>query len=254
MNQAHKPIRGSGTPASEWLASSRLAAVPAIAFQTLLPAGAQLAVVAPHPDDEVLGCGGLLAALAPLGVRVSLLAVTDGEASHPGSSLWPSGRLRQARLLESARALHRLGLPPDSLRWVRLGFADSQVARREAQLVARLEQALAGHSHVITTWREDGHCDHEAVGRATALAADRLGIRLYEVPIWAWHWAAPEDPRIPWQRAHKLLLTPAWLARKQAAIGAHRSQLQADPSTGAPAVLSGQTLARFAHPFEVYFL
>ena len=44
----------------------------------------RLVVCAAHPDDEVLGVGGLLALLAAAGAQLHLLAATDGEASHPG--------------------------------------------------------------------------------------------------------------------------------------------------------------------------
>ncbi|MFH7456999.1 PIG-L family deacetylase, partial [Pseudomonas syringae pv. tagetis] len=70
---------------------------------------------------------------------------------------------------------------------------------------------------VFATWAEDGHGDHEAVGRASAMACETTGGQLHEVPIWAWHWAAAEDERLPWERARKLLLEPLTLARKPTA-------------------------------------
>lgn len=245
---------GAGTAASAWQTSPSLAAVPTIELHELLPRGSRLAVVAPHPDDEVLGCGGLLATLTRCDVAVDLIAVTDGEASHPGSAHWPVERLREARIRESQLALSRLGLARAAGRWTRLRCADSQVAEAEDRLAERLTALLASYTHVISTWQLDGHGDHEAVGRATALAAAASLTRHYEMPIWAWHWAAPDDPRLPWQRARKLALDQDALARKQAAIAAHRSQLLADPSTGAAPILGAATLARFAQPYEVFFL
>ncbi|WP_414708940.1 PIG-L deacetylase family protein, partial [Pseudomonas sp. UBA7500] len=105
---------------------------------------------------------------------------------------------------------------------------------------------------VLSTWRLDGHCDHEAVGRASAQAAQTVGAQLIEVPIWAWHWARPDDPRLPWRRARKLALSPQQLARKRAAIAAHASQLHADGEQ--PPVLSQTTLQRLLQPFELLFL
>lgn len=254
MSEALNPIRGAGTPASAWRGSNRLAAVAPIGIDELLPPGARVAIVAPHPDDEILGCGGLLATLARRGAGISVIAVTDGEASHPGSSAWSANRLRRERVWESQLALRRLGFSPRQLQWLRLRFADSQVGRDEARLVDRLWQLLEGYTHVITTWHADGHCDHEAVGRATAIAAEAWGCQLYEVPIWAWHWAEPDDPRLPWERARKLLLDDDALARKRSAIQAHRSQLLPDASTSADPVLTEGTLERFAESREIFFL
>jgi LmbE family N-acetylglucosaminyl deacetylase len=63
-------------------------------------------VVAAHPDDEVLGVGGTMAMLAARGVRLRLIAITDGEASHPGAD---PAVIAQTRINESADALDRLG-------------------------------------------------------------------------------------------------------------------------------------------------
>ena len=49
-------------------------------------------------------------------------------------------------------------------------------------------------------------------------------------------------------------LSDEQLRRKREAIGAHLSQLEKDPSTGAPAVLNPQTLERLLQPFELVFL
>ena len=81
-------------------------------------AATSLIVVAPHPDDDVLGCGALIARVAPhLPVRV--IYVTDGAASHDGSPTYPPQRLRDVREREARRGLRRLGVktPPLFLGW-----------------------------------------------------------------------------------------------------------------------------------------
>ncbi len=60
---------------------------------------------------------------------------------------------------------------------------------------------------VFTTWREDGHCDHEAVGRASAAAAQAVGATLYELPVVDLALGDPEDRLVPWHRARKIPLT-----------------------------------------------
>jgi LmbE family N-acetylglucosaminyl deacetylase len=249
---AENLIRGPGTTLAEWQSSSALAQVPTITHQKLVPQGQRLVVVAPHPDDEILGCAGLLAAMKGREADILMIAVTDGEASHQGSLTWPASRLRQQRPLESARALEQLGLDVDALKWQRLGLPDSGVAGQENQLLDRLTALLRPGDRVVTTWHLDGHCDHEATGRATAQAASNTNACLVEVPVWAWHWARPQDPRIPWARAHKFLLDPQVLARKRRAIAAHISQTNADGQT--PAVLDEETIERLMQPFELVFI
>ncbi|WP_273823394.1 PIG-L deacetylase family protein [Pseudomonas asplenii] len=247
-----KAIEGTGTPLADWQRSVSLAGVPPISRNTLVPDGCRLVVVAPHPDDEVLMCGGLLAVLAQQSApNLLLISVTDGEASHRGSTRWTEHRLRQVRPRESLVALHELGLKTTQLQWLRLGLPDSDVARHEPELCHDLSQWIEPGDRVITTWREDGHADHEAVGRACAGAARQRQAMLFEAPVWAWHWALPNDARLPWKRARKLSLDASTLSLKRRAIAAHRSQTVPDQDT-AP-VLQAHALERLLQPFELVF-
>ncbi|MFZ3283348.1 PIG-L deacetylase family protein [Pseudomonas sp.] len=248
------PIVGQGTSLHQWQGSRHLAEVPSIDILDLVPSGARAVIVAPHPDDEVLGCGGLLQLLANAGRDLLLISVTDGSASHPGSERWPVERLSVVRPQESAEALRRLGLPMYRVKWLRGGFRDTQVAAEESALSDFIEGHLRPGDVLFTTWCEDGHCDHEAVGRASLAAAQRIGATCHELPVWTWHWAAPEDAVVPWHRARKILLTPAQVARKRHAVHAFASQLEGDPDAGLAPVLAPYVIDRLLQPFEVVFL
>jgi LmbE family N-acetylglucosaminyl deacetylase len=248
------PIVGQGTSLHAWRSSRHLADLPLIDAQTLVPAGSRAVIIAPHPDDEVLGCGGLLQLLAALDRPILIISVTDGSASHPGSTTWPAERLSVVRPQESAEALHRLGLPLHSVQWLRGGFVDSAVAREEQRLTDFIQRYLKPTDVVFSTWSHDGHTDHEAVGRAGAVAAAAAGAIHHELPIWTWHWATPEDEKIPWSRARKLPLDKALIARKSHAAHAFASQLEGDPHIGLPPVLAPFVLERLLQPFEVVFL
>lgn len=248
------PIVGQGTPLSHWQNSARLAELPQISVAQLVPPGHRAVIVAPHPDDEVLGSGGLLQGLAALDRPIQLISVTDGSASHPGSRRWPVERLSVVRPQESAQALHRLGLPLHSLKWLRGGFADSHVAERETQLCEFIQRHLKPNDVVFATWCEDGHCDHEAVGRASTKAAKAVGAVVCELPVWTWHWATAEDHKVPWHRARKIPLTAEQVARKRHAIHAFASQLEGDPQIGLPPVLAPYVVERLLQPFEMVFV
>jgi LmbE family N-acetylglucosaminyl deacetylase len=241
---------GEGTSEDEWLAWPGLARLSAVALGELVPTGRRAVVVAPHPDDEVLAVGGLLAMLARAGRQSLVVAVTDGGASHRGSTQWPRERLLRVRPMESRRALLHLGLPGDTLR---LALPDGGLSAQGDALTAYLEAIIAPTDVVFTTWRMDGHPDHEATGHAAAVAAARVGAQFVEVPVWAWHWAEPGDARLPWRQARRLMLDAPTLRQKTTALQAFDSQLRFDASTGRQAVLRGSTIERAARPFEVFF-
>ncbi|MHC6225632.1 PIG-L deacetylase family protein [Pseudomonas sp. X10] len=246
-------IRSSaGTPWADWQHSAHLARATWISPEQLCPPGQRLIVVAPHPDDEILACGGLLCSFRGREHELVLISVTDGEGSHPGSAHWTAHRLRRNRPQESRHALQRLELAVNQVDWRRLNLKDGAVAHDEAFLLNLLSQLLKPDDLLLTTWRGDGHADHEAVGRACAQAAQACRARLVEVPVWAWHWASPEDPRLPWPRAHRVQLDEQRLTCKRQAIAAHVSQMTSDE--GRPPVLAPALLECLLQPFELVFL
>ncbi|WP_136064087.1 PIG-L deacetylase family protein [Modicisalibacter radicis] len=246
MSEDDRRIEGTGTPEADW---TGLESLPAVAPRELVGEGQRAVIVAPHPDDEILACGGLMLRLLEAQREVVLVAVTDGAGSHPGSSLWPPERLARERPRESREALQRLGAGAVSVQ--RLGLSDTRVAAQAGRLRAWLDRFLRSDDVVVTTWRGDGHPDHEACGRVCAQVAQSTGCGLLETPVWAWHWSWPGDTRVPWRRARRIVLTPDQLDAKRAAIAAHVSQLGADVSTGRDPVLPATALARLLRPFEV---
>lgn len=85
---AGQPIEGTGTPEAAWRASPYLSELSRATLLQLMQGGQRLVVVAPHPDDEVLGCGGLIAAARAAGVPVLIIALTDGEQAYPDEPGW----------------------------------------------------------------------------------------------------------------------------------------------------------------------
>ncbi|HJQ01969.1 MAG TPA: PIG-L family deacetylase [Jatrophihabitans sp.] len=243
-------IAGTGTASSAWRAAPGWARLPEVGVDDLVPPGHRLVVMAPHPDDEVLAAGGLMRTAALAGRQVLVLALTDGGASHPGSTRWPARLLSAQRRAESATAMRALGLPAGVLH--RLGLPDGRLAACEAELRMRLPELIGPADVLVAPWRWDGHPDHEAAGRVCAAVAEAVGIRWLEAPIWGWHWCHPDDPAFPWSRAVALALTPATQAGKQRAVQLFVSQLQPDPSTGADPILPGWALDRLVHEREVF--
>lgn len=247
-------ITHKGTPLHAWKTSHRLSSLPAVTCESLVPPHSRAVVLSPHPDDEILGTGGILQLLARSKRSLMLVSITNGSASHPESDYWTTERLSIIRPQESAEALRRMGLYMNGLQWVHGGFPDGDVTSRQSDLKAFLRTYLRPTDVVFTPWRGDGHSDHEAVADAALSVGQELGAAVYEVPIWTWNWASPEDPRIPWERAYKVHLDRWTQARKRHAIQAFTSQLEPDPVSGNPPPLHPATLERLQQAFEVVFL
>lgn len=246
---ADRHIHGEGTPEHAWRNCPELAALETATLSRLAPAQGRVVVVAPHPDDEVLGCGGALAMLSRAGHEIVVVGVTDGEAGYPGSATWTPELLGRRRRVERAQGLARLGVPALACS---LGVSDGDVTRQEAVLAARLRDLVRVDDTLLATWRLDGHPDHEAAGRAAAAVAASVGCRLWEFPVWMWHWAEAGDARVPWSRMRRLALDADARERKARAIAAHVSQVTALPSEGRAPVLADWALARLIRPFEVF--
>lgn len=241
-------IVGRGTPESQWqdwLARNPLRAVPA---QQLLHGIGRVVIVSPHPDDEVLGTAGIFLHCKNSALQCVLVSVTSGEASHPDSRLWSPKQLARAREQESAKALTLL-CPSSST--VHLKIPDGEVRAHQIRLEAQLEHLLQPADAVFCPWRFDGHPDHEATAAACLRVAIGIGCSLFEVPIWAWHWARPGDDTVPWAQAIRIPLSAQQLKLKRQALSCFKSQLSPDSSNGRQAVLPDWATARLLRPYEV---
>ena len=122
-------------------------------------------VIAPHPDDESLACGGLIADACEQGLRTKVVLVSDGVGSHPNSKAYPPERLRSLREEEARQAAAELGLGPKEILF--LGLPDRFVphegkeAERAIATIADCVREIEAGS-LFVSWRHDPHCDHEA--------------------------------------------------------------------------------------------
>jgi LmbE family N-acetylglucosaminyl deacetylase len=216
-------IQDDGTPDALWLPWLAQQGIACLSPDLLFSHGNRLVVIAPHPDDEILACGGLLAMRAAAGVQSLVVAVTDGEASHGDVDDTARTKLGLLRASESNTGLLALGVAPASV--VRLHVADGDVARWEQKIALQIQALLAPSDIVVTTWRLDGHPDHEAVARAAQLACSPNGCKLLQAPVWMWHWAEPGDTRVPWNNLVAVNLPAQAISAKQRALQCHQSQL-----------------------------
>jgi LmbE family N-acetylglucosaminyl deacetylase len=211
----------------------------------------RIVIVAPHPDDEVLGAGGLIQSALTRDISIHVVAVTDGEGSHPHSNVTESIDFAGVRARESYAALRRLGW--DEPRITRLHLPDGQVARRKAQLDEILATIVQPGDLCVAPWRRDGHPDHDACGESALTVSRVVGATTMGYLVWAWHWADPDGSDIPWRHCQRLDMSRGDAARKRWATGAFQSQTHPiGPDAADAPVLPAPILRRFWRNYEVY--
>lgn len=132
----------------------------------LPPAARRVLVLVPHPDDEAIGAGGLIALLSARGARVEALLATDGEATI-GSPL-PLAEIARRRRDEFVRSVAHLGAHVAGT----LGLADGSLSLHRDELVTQVHATIGSlrPDLVLAPWPLDGHRDHRALAEAAAEA------------------------------------------------------------------------------------
>jgi LmbE family N-acetylglucosaminyl deacetylase len=202
-------------------------------------------VVSPHPDDEVLGAGGLIHTLTARGAVVRVVSVTDGEAAYadaPGPGASELGVKRRGELRWALRKLCS-----QHVETLRLAIPDGEVRNFENKLFASIESMITPATLIIAPFEEDGHPDHDAAGRVACRIARAHGLAMVRYPIWAWHQSDPEKVRrLPWRR---FPLTPEAQRAKARALECFASQTS--PGFSAP-ILPPHVLQYFQRTFEAF--
>jgi len=210
--------------------------------------GRPLTVLAPHPDDETLGCGNLLAAAVSEGIACQVICITDGTGSHPNSRVWPRqdlANLRENELRSALRCLASGIEPPIAVHFLRYQDCNAPSGGPAAETLTGL---IPRDAALFCTWGGDPHIDHLNTARLANLVASlRPDLRLFFYPIWG--------------RLHSELAFPkqGYLLTdrspfKAPAIACHKSQMTRmihdDP---AGFVMDPELQALFAESPEVFF-
>jgi LmbE family N-acetylglucosaminyl deacetylase len=222
-----------------------------------LTGGRPFVVLSPHPDDETLGAGGLIADACDHHQAVDVVVVTDGSGSHPRSVQYPRQRLIDLRYAEVHAAGEALGLGSERVQF--LGLPDTMAPKAGAEFEAAVSAIhnvvrRSGAGSLFVTWAEDPHCDHDASAEM-AKAVRRLNpdLKLWAYPIWGWHIDSRAELEQPSPGAFRIDITQ-YRDRKRRAIDAHTSQMT-DLISDDPAGFrfNETSLAPFLGDFE-YFI
>ncbi|HET9223257.1 MAG TPA: PIG-L family deacetylase [Roseiflexaceae bacterium] len=147
------------------------------------PGGMRVLAIAPHPDDEAIGCGGTLLRHRACGDTVTIAYITDGRRSR-ALGLGPE-QMTARRRQEAMAGARALGA--DHVEW--LGLPEGEWAA--AQLLPMLQGLLhtCALGVVYAPSRVDYHPEHCRVAEALALALAELApesrplVRVYQVQV-----------------------------------------------------------------------
>jgi len=218
----------------------------------------RMLIVAPHPDDEVFGCGGLMLQRLRAGWDVNVVILTGGGGSHKGCCDMPEEEIIAKRKRLCIRAGKTIGLDFGNIHF--LDFKDGSLPRKND----------AGFDDCVSVLREyirrfnpselycphflDGWSDHVAASEITVAAAGFCkNINLYYYIVWAWmNTRLPALLRMGWKRSRKANIKDVF-DKKQKAIGLYLEECS--PKCGKPysGELPPDFLKSFEWPCELFF-
>lgn len=236
------------------------------------PAGATL-VIAPHPDDEVLACGGLIALSRKAGGRVGIVYLTSGENSHVDCCGIEPAQVGLRREQLAIAAAGELGVAQHDLHFLRLpdggipapagphdaaadggglagapGIEASPRAPRFAQAAGRLAEIITafGAEHVLCPHAMDCRKDHQNAAKVTLAAIELSGLNVAAHSYLLWGFF-----KLPLRAIRGLLRARPWSLDISGALAAKKAAMSRYFDSCAPCGLPyvGRLPAGFADFF-----
>lgn len=176
------------------------------------PGNETVLVLAPHMDDEVIGCGGTLALHVAAGASVTIVFLTDGRRGGGTGSNTAAKALADTRKNESRLALAELGI-------TNIAFLDGEDGGLKAtpSLAGALRAAIAAAAPdiVYLPFFLEEHPDHRAASALLlkAVSGTSLSFRCHAYEVWT--------PLFP----NCLVRIDATIDAKRRALAHYQSQL-----------------------------
>jgi LmbE family N-acetylglucosaminyl deacetylase len=211
-------------------------------------------ILAPHPDDEILGLGGIFLQILQKGGKVNLVYLTDGE----GSGVLPEKEeIRLQRIALSEQVCKKLGL--DSSAIIRLRLPDGAIPHQGQngfvgavnsikQLIETLKPDAVFATHPLDYWPFDhvacAHIAREAVNQSEHKT------QLWYYWVWAWYNIRPwQLLKIKFRKLWKIDISDQ-MPQKKALMNVYLKAVTPDgkPWSG---LLPKALLKAFEHPVEI---
>lgn len=224
-------------------------------------------VIAPHADDETLGCAAVILKARKAGQPVRIVIVTDGRFSAQSSIMTPD-EIAALRREEAPRACAVLGVTSENI--VFLPFTDCEAEEDKEKISSALLQQIKDFApqHIFSPYGVDLHPDHQTIAAVVnnLVKSGNITCPVYQYPIWFWNFTAwslklASLPKILIQflkhpcRSLCLRRVSAqdYLDLKKAALAEYRSQCENLTGETGWRLLPQVFLKKFFVPYELFF-
>lgn len=151
-----------------------------------LPLSDKIVVIAPHPDDEVMGCAGLIQALVERGTPPHVIILTGGEGSHRPCCKISEDRIITERRHFALSTAALLGIPKSNIHF--LAYPDEHIAFEcsETKVLKELIEKLSPEAILVPHWGEVMP-DHIQTAEIIKNLMINKNVSIYEYCVWMWY-------------------------------------------------------------------
>ena len=171
-------------------------------------------IIAPHPDDEVIGCAGLIQALVERNTPPHVIILTGGEGSHRGCCDTSAEEIIEARHQLTIKAAITLGLPLSNIHCLEYPDGGIDIAHTETEKLKVLLEELSPKA-IFAPHNGEGWNDHVRVAGIIKKLIKQHLVDVYEYCVWMWYYNVWNLDN---KNARILKMTPAQHQRKLKAI------------------------------------
>lgn len=180
----------------------------------LLELSENTVILAPHPDDEVIGCAGLIQALVERGTPPHVIILTGGEGSHRGCCDISAEDIIKARHQLTITAAKTLGLPLSNIHSLEYPDGGIDIAHSETEKLKVLLTQLSPKA-LFLPHNGEGWSDHiNVLGIVKKLMKCHV-VNIYEYCVWMWYYNVW---KLDNKNARILKMSPSQHKRKLKAI------------------------------------
>lgn len=187
----------------------------------------RILIVAPHPDDDIIGCGGSIARHIQKGISITVVFMTSGEAGSLETSIDVTASIREAEARAAAGVLGQMDLEflhnPD-------GYIQTHQEKNLISLTRIIRQQKP--AVIYFPHRHEGHIDHRATHDIVREAARRAGGPWFPecgTPPWSAKTLLCYEVWTPIQNISYIENISSYIDLKMQALAMHRSQIASFP-------------------------